>query len=201
MRRHEAMTAEILVIEEEATEERTPALLLASIRAAKAGDAEAFEEIMLATERRVATLAWRVLGDAEETKEAVQETFLRLFRHLRRFDETQDFFGWLFRIALNVCRDLEKRRRRRRIFEPIDGALEMPVQSIAADDELVKRHDVARLKQAIDALPPKERLAILLRDLEELTTEEVAALLNSRPATIRVQISKARAKLREWLRS
>lgn len=154
---------------------------------------------MLATERRVAAIAWRILGDREETKEAVQETFLRLFRHLGRFDEGQDFFGWLFRISVNVCRDLDQRRRRRRIFGPIDDAHDMASGAEAADDVLQNRGEIALLRRAIDALPTKEKLAIVLRDVEELSTEEVAAILGSRPATVRVQISKARAKLRQWI--
>src|SRR5687767_7765564 len=133
------MTAAALVTDEEATNE---GLLLAHIRAAKDGDHRAFEEIMLATERRVAAIAWRILGDAEEVKEALQETFLRLFRHLHRYDETQDFAGWLFRIVVNVCRDLDKRRRRRRIFAPLDDAFEVSGSGIAADDALARRDDV-----------------------------------------------------------
>src|SRR6266852_7050251 len=116
------MIAEAVMISaDETTAPTSP--LLATIRAAKGGDPRAFEELMIATERRVALLAWRILGDAEEVKEATQETFLRVFRHLRRFDEQLDFFGWLFRIAVNVCRDIEKRRRRRWIFAPFDQAL------------------------------------------------------------------------------
>ena len=168
-------------------EPEAPSILLANIRAAKAGDTHAFDNVMIATERRVATLAWRILGDAEEVKEAVQETFLRVFRHLGRYDERRDFFGWLYRVAVNVCRDLEKRRRRRIFF----GRLE---QTTPPHDAL--RIDLAR---AVDALPPKERLAVILRDVEELSTEEVAEILGSSPATVRVQISKARAKLRKWL--
>ena len=63
-------------------EPEAPSILLANIQAAKTGDQHAFENVMIATERRVATLAWRILGDAEEVKEALQETFLRVFRHL-----------------------------------------------------------------------------------------------------------------------
>src|SRR5213082_85859 len=135
-------------------------ILLANIRAAQAGDHHAFENVMIATERRVATLAWRILGDAEEVKEALQETFLRVFRHLGRYDERYDFAGWLYRIAVNVCRDLEKRRRRRTFF----GRLE---QTAPPPNGL--RIDLAR---AIDSLPPKERLAVILRDVEQLSTEE-----------------------------
>lgn len=193
------MTAAAIVIGEEAKDEAAPALLLAAIRAAKAGNEQAFEEIMITTERRVALIAWRITGDAEETKEAVQETFLRLFRHLGRYDESQDFSGWLFRIAVNVCRDIEKRRRRRRIFSPIDDAHEVPSGATSADEVLAQRDDVALLRRAIDALPPKEKLAIVLRDVEERSTDEVATILGSSPATVRVQVMKARAKIKQWI--
>lgn len=153
---------------------------------------------MLASERRVATLAWRILGDAEEVKEATQETFLRVYRHLGRFDEKRDFFGWLFTIAVNVCRDLERRRRKRRFFVPLeDATLEpSPVDQEAA---LATGSDIALLTRAIDALPEKERLAVILREVEEMPTEEVAQILGNSPATVRVQVSKARAKLRVWI--
>lgn len=181
------MTAEA-VTDEQTT---TNPILLATIRAAQHGDSRAFEELMIASERRVANVAWRILGDAEEVKEAMQETFLRVFRHLRRYDEQRDFFAWLYRIAVNVCRDLEGRRRRRRIFTSLDDAQAMTTQPRTNDD-------VAQLRRAIDTLPERERLAIILRDIEELSTEDVAEILGNTPATVRVQISKARAKLRTW---
>jgi len=177
----------------------TEPVLLAVIRAARDGDERAFEEIMLASERRVALLAWRILGDAEEVKEATQETFLRVFRHLQRFDERLDFFGWLFRIAVNVCRDIEKRRSRRWIFAPADDGLSIASNARAADDVLAARDDAALLTRAIDALPPRERLAVILREVQEMPTEEVATILGTSPATVRVQVKNARAKLRVWI--
>jgi RNA polymerase sigma-70 factor (ECF subfamily) len=177
----------------------TAPVLLAVIRAARDGDERAFEEIMLASERRVALLSWRILGDAEEVKEATQETFLRVFRHLHRFDERLDFFGWLFRIAVNVCRDIEKRRRRRWIFAPADEGLMIASDARAADDELSARDDAALLTRAIDALPARERLAVILREVQELSTEEVATILGTSPSTVRVQVRNARLKLRVWI--
>jgi RNA polymerase sigma-70 factor (ECF subfamily) len=182
------MTAEAVVSDELTT---TTPILLATIRAAQHGDSRAFEELMILSERRVANVAWRILGDAEEVKEAMQETFLRVFRHLKRYDENRDFFGWLYRIAVNVCRDLDQRRRRRRIFTPIDDAMPLTTPPRTNDD-------VQMLRRAIDTLPERERLAILLRDIEELSTEDVAEILGNTPATVRVQISKARAKLRAF---
>jgi RNA polymerase sigma-70 factor (ECF subfamily) len=175
--------------------------LLASIRAARSGDSRAFETIMLATERRIASLAWHILGDAEEVKEALQETFVRVFRHLDRYDEQRDFLGWLYRIAVNVCRDVDGRRRRWRFFLPIEHAAAVPSPAPAADEDLVRKDDVALLMRAIDSLPRKERFAIILRDIEELSTDEVASILGSSPATVRVQISNARAKIRKFIGS
>jgi len=175
-----------------------PEMLLAHIRAAREGDSRAFEEIMLATERRVASIAWHILGDAEEVKEALQETFLRVFRHLGRYDEQRDFFGWMYRITVNVCRDLQGRRRRWRFFAPIEEASAVAAP-LSADSDVLRKDDVAQLMRAIDALPPKERLAIILRDIEEIPTEAVAEILGSSAATVRVQISNARAKIRKWI--
>src|SRR5690349_18794023 len=104
------MTAEALVIDEPETTANTPALLQ-TIRAARSGDGAAFEEIMVLTQRRVAQISWRILGDAEEVKDAMQETFLRLFRYLGKYDEKKDFLAWLSRIAVNVCIDQRRRRK------------------------------------------------------------------------------------------
>src|SRR2546423_1704704 len=190
MRRHDAMTAAPVMMHEFED-------LLASIRAARSGDSRAFEMIMIASERRIASLAWHILGDAEEVKEALQETFVRVFRYLHRYDEQRDFFGWLYRIAVNVCRDLDSRRRRWRLFLPIEHAAD----ARAPEVDFVMKDDVARMMRAIDTLPQKERFAIILRDIEELSTEDVASILGSSPATVRVQISSARAKIRKLMES
>jgi RNA polymerase sigma-70 factor, ECF subfamily len=171
--------------------------VLALVRAARAGDTTAFDELMRLSERRLGLLAWRILGDREDAKDAVQETFLRLYRHLGRYDESSDFFGWLYRIAVNACRDVAKQRRRRARFHPLPA--DSRAQETPADDALASRDEVALLTEAIDALPEKERLAVILRELEELPTEDVAAILGSSASTVRVQVSKARAKLRAWI--
>jgi RNA polymerase sigma-70 factor (ECF subfamily) len=195
------MTAEALLMDEVEPVAMigTSPVLLAAIRAARDGNDRAFEEIMLASERKVALLSWRILGDAEEVKDATQETFLRVFRHLHRFDERLEFFGWLFRIAVNVCRDIEKRRRRRRIFAPADEGLSVASEGRGAHGDLEARDEARLLTRAIDALPERERLAVILREVQELSTEEVAAILGTSQATVRVQVSKARVKLRAWI--
>ena len=196
------MTAEVFVIEkdEESEEtERSSPELLEIIRAACAGDSAAFEEIMVLTERRMAQISWRILGDAEEVKDALQETFLRAFRHLRGFDESCDLHAWMARITVNVCRDTLRRRRSRSIFQTLDDAIHAVSADRSAVDKLVDRDERRMLSGAIDRLPPKERLAVILKDIEGMRTSEVAAILGTTVTTVRVQVSRARAKLRRML--
>jgi len=193
------MTAEaVLMRPDETTAE--PTILLATIRAARSGDPRAFEDLMIATHRHVANLSWRILGDAEEVKDAVQETFLRVFRHLKRYDETRDFHGWLARITINVCRDLNRRRRKDRLHAPLDEALTQTTGE-RIDDSVIARGEAALVTRAIDTLPERERLAIILRDVDGLSTEEVAEILGNTTSTVRVQLRNARAKVRHWMES
>lgn len=194
------MTGEAVVIDARLESDlRTSPALVASIEAARAGDSAAFEEIMVLTERRVARIAWRILGDAEDVRDALQETFLRFFRHLDRVDSRRDPMGWLARIAVNVSCDLHRRRKRIRSLEPIDEAMHCEAGTPAADEALIRRNEVAALRRAIDALPTKQRLAILLHDVEGLPTNEVAAAIGSSVATVRVHLFRARASIRRRL--
>lgn len=194
------MTADALVRAEGAEtriESPTDPTLLAAIRAVREGRTEAFDEVMIRSEQRVARLAWRILGDAEEVKEALQETFYRVFRSLRRFDERQDFFAWMYTIAVHVCRDLDRRRRRRAFFfAPFEKHVDVADHR---EPSLEEREQLDLVRRAIEKLPIKARTALVLRDIEELPTETVAQILGSSVSTVRVQISSARAKLRKWV--
>lgn len=190
-------TAEAIGIDEGMVDAET----IETVRAARSGDSAAFEKIMLMTERRVAQIAWRILGDAEEVKDAMQETFLRIFRYLGRYDERKDLTAWSSRIAVNVCLD-HLRNRRRRPFEALGEHAESAASSeAAADVEMIRRSERELLGRAIDTLAPKERMAVILRDVEGLPTTEVAAALGSTVGTVRVQLSRARVKLRRVIES
>jgi RNA polymerase sigma-70 factor (ECF subfamily) len=165
---------------------------------AKAGDATAFDQIVVSHQRRIIGLAWRMLGNAEDARDAAQETFLRVYKHLNRFDPTLDFAGWLYRIAVNVCRDLARRRRRdHSSFEVVIEAGTMAEPSSPDDTEsaALVAEEHAILRRALATLPEKKRAAIVLRDLEGLTTEEVAQILGSSQTTVRSQICSARVKI------
>jgi RNA polymerase sigma-70 factor, ECF subfamily len=176
---------------------------LALVARAKAGDAEAFDELMTLTQRRVVSVAWRMLGNEADARDAAQETFLRVFRNLDKFKPEQSFEAWLYRIAVNVCYDVGRKRRRYDMrHEPFDvesdhghGALAGP-DDLEAETEMRQRREI--VARALASLPERERAAVVMRDLEGLTTEEVAEILGTRPVTVRSQISMARTKLKTY---
>jgi RNA polymerase sigma-70 factor (ECF subfamily) len=167
---------------------------------ARGGDATAFEQIMSETERKVVAVAWRMLGNREDARDAAQEVFLRLYKYLDRYKPEQDFNGWLYRITINVCRDAARKRGTQ--STPHTGHAERAAPPEAASDDMnaeenaIHAQERALLMNALLTLPEKQRAALVLRDLEGLTTEEVARVLHSRPVTVRSQISSARAKLK-----
>jgi len=143
-----------------------------------------------------------MLGDREDARDAAQEVFLRVFKYLDRYDAAQDFHGWLYRITLNVCHDTARRRPKTDAgsdwFDTPAHAAEIAALSTDTDAEaaLLREQQRALVVRALTTLSEKERAAIVLRDLEGLSTEEVARILKSRPVTVRSQVSSARAKIK-----
>jgi RNA polymerase sigma-70 factor (ECF subfamily) len=166
-----------------------------------AGDSAAFEQIVRRHERRVLTLAWRLLGSMPDAQDAAQEVFIRAFKYLHRFDPSRALEPWLVRVTVNVCRDLGgKRQKLRRILaeSPIDETFP-DVQTGDPHAELAARQQKDMVRAALAALPEKERAAVVLRDIEGLSTAEVAEVLGSSEATVRVQISAARVKIKKTI--
>ncbi len=157
------------------------------IRAARAGDLGAFEALMRRHERLVLGTALRLLGSLEDAQDASQEVFLRLFRNLKRFDESGSLPAWLYRVTVNVCHDV---RRKRPVAEPLEEAAGLSTAPVEPPERF--------LELALRRLPEKERAALVLRDLEGLTTRQVAEALGSSETTVRSQISTARLKIREF---
>ena len=184
---------------------RNQSALASLIERAVAGDAAAFEQIMIHSQQRVMALSWRMLGNDADARDASQEVFLRVYKYLRRYDPNQDFFAWLYRITANVCRDTIKKRRHHDNIASLSTdadtqVLEIPATHDNAEELLLVAQRRELLAQAIATLPYKERASIILRDVEEFTTEEVAEILQSSATTVRSQISSARKKIKDYCR-
>jgi RNA polymerase sigma-70 factor (ECF subfamily) len=155
------------------------------VRRARRGNIDAFEQIMRAHGRQVYRVAARLLGNDADAQDAAQEVFLRLHRSLSRIDEDRQIGAWLYRVTVNLCNDVLRTRH-----------------ATTALPELRSREDThvaLEVQAALDRLPERQRAAIVLREIEGLSTAEVAEILGSTKTTVRSSISIAKSKLRQWL--
>jgi RNA polymerase sigma-70 factor (ECF subfamily) len=164
--------------------------------AAKSDDLAAFDLLMRQHERLVLVTALRLLGVLEDAQDASQEVFLRLYRNLNKVGASGDLSGWLYRVTVNVCHDAN---RKRRVSSPVEDVGELPALTADPQRTAVEAERRRALEMSLRMLSEKERAVLVLRDLEGLSTEEVARALGTTEATVRSQVSKARVKVRDFL--
>lgn len=177
---------------------------------AAAGDAAAFEAIVDRFQARVFRLACRLTSDTD-APDILQETFLQVYRHLPSFRGESQFGTWLYRIATNAAL-MHRRASARRPSEPLDrflpqfdeqgkhAATPAELQVVSRADELLDREFLAgKAREAIARMPDIYRDAFVLRDLEEMSTADVARLLDIEPAAVRQRVHRARLMLRGYL--
>ena len=166
------------------------------VRLTLGGESAAFEQIILRYETRVMTIAARILGTRDDARDVAQVVFLRAFKYLHRLDLRKPLEPWLIRITVNVCRDAARSKRRRRdTFVTVERP-EAVDRSADIHAGLVRKQERVILHRALDELPDKVRLAIVLRDVEGLSTAEVASILGSSETTVRSQVSRGRLRLK-----
>lgn len=177
---------------------------------AAAGDDSAFERLVVRYQHRVFRLACRLTNETD-APDVLQDTFLQVYRHLPTFRGESRFSTWLYRIATNVGL-MHRRARARRPAESLDVFLPRfdadgrhvhtpaALRIASRVDELLDRQALAEKAQAaIERLPDLYREAFVLRDLEELTTADVAQVLGVEPATVRQRVHRARLMVRGYL--
>jgi RNA polymerase sigma-70 factor (ECF subfamily) len=185
---------------------RNQTALALLIERATTGDTAAFEQIMIHSQQRVMAMSWRILGNEADARDASQEVFLRVYKYLGRFKQDQDFFAWVYRITVNVCRDMLKKRQHESdrfgsfAADLSEEVLEIPFEQVDAEQTLIQAQRRELISRAIATLPFKERASIVLRDVEGLSTAEVARVLKSSSTTVRSQISSARRKIKDYCR-
>jgi|ERR1700733_11810993 RNA polymerase sigma-70 factor (ECF subfamily) len=175
------------------------ALPVTAYQSDRSDDLAAFERIMVRCERRVLRIALRLLNNQQDAQDAAQEVFLRLYKHLGRLDlnDVRGCEPWLFRVTVNICHDISRKRGHSVALE--DVALEdAPVVPPSAQHGMEHAQQLELVHRALGCLGEKERAALVLRDVEGLSTREVAAILGSSEATVRSQISTARLKVRDF---
>lgn len=165
------------------------------IRAVLAGDADRFEELVRACEGGVWRLCRRMLGNDEDAMDASQEAFFRAYRGLDSFRGDSRFATWLYRLASNICLDMLRKRAAAPVTED-DGRLDALSDPAPSPQEALERKDLrAAVDRAIMTLPPEFREALVLRDVNGLRYDEIAAVTGLEPGTVKSRICRARKKL------
>jgi len=157
------------------------------------GDTGAFEPLVRRYERVVFTVAYRLLGDYEDARDATQNAFVKAFEKLETFDPDRRFFSWLYRIAVNESLNL---RRGRRPQEALPDRLE---SASRAEERLEARERRDRVQAAIDRLSAEQRDVIILRHFVELSYEAIGEALDVPEKTVKSRLFSARQRLADLL--
>jgi RNA polymerase sigma-70 factor (ECF subfamily) len=141
-------------------------------------------------------VAFSVTRNAAEAEDAVQETFLRVLKHQSRLSEIRDYRVWLVRIVWNIVLDRKRRAKTRPETEDVsDHERTLPSGQRGADESVISSQEHARILALIDRLPGREREALLLSAVQELSTAEIASILGTTESSIRSRIFRARREL------
>lgn len=170
------------------------------------GDTRAFEELLVQYQNKIYTLCFRYMGNEEDAYDMAQETFIKAFRSLQSFKGDSSFGTWLYRIATNVCLD-DIRRRKRKIatislderIATRDGEVEKDVvdSSPTADVVWEQKELQQYIEKILNHLKPEHKTVIVLRDMMELSYEEIAVVLDCSTGTVKSRLSRARNILRK----
>jgi RNA polymerase sigma-70 factor, ECF subfamily len=170
------------------------------VDAARGGDRQAFEDLVRRTYVDTYTLAMRLTANEEDARDVVQDAYLRAWKGIDRFRGDAQFSTWMYRITANAASSLLDKRRRRRT-EPLD-AIDEPVDTALANQpELAAESAIAlgELSRAVEALPPKLRSVVVLKDVYGLPHDVIAAELGISVAAAKVRLHRGRKRLREML--
>src|SRR5437899_8283571 len=176
-----------------------------AVARARAGDADAFRVLVERHGRALFGLAFRMTGNEQDAEDVVQESLLRAYRQLGKFDERSSFGTWLYRIAVNCSLDVVRARKRRsELSPPADEELDDPVEALPAPDPAPDRIAMSgqargRIAAAMSLLSVWERTAFVLRHFEGMCIDEVSRVLGCQPAAARHSVFRAVQKLRRAL--
>ncbi len=170
----------------------------------KTGDMDSFNQLVKRWERPIFALAYRTLGREEDARDVTQETFLRAFRALSGFKGDAKFSSWVYRIALNLCRDWMRKERRTPLVAVPEG---VDVEQLAADrgpvetvEDLAARSELSReVARAMESLPAEQRQAIILKEYHGLTFQEIADLMKCPLSTVKTRVYQGLSTLRKQL--
>ena len=165
------------------------------------GESRAFDELVNRYQNRLLNFVYRTTGDRERAEDLVQEVFVRVYRHIHRFDLSRKFSTWIYTIASNLAKNELRNRSRnplvlfqtiRRNWEDDDRPLQFEDPGSRPDDLYRKRHLREVVEDAVDKLPPHHRNVFVLRELEGKSYEEIAEITSCNLGTVKSRLNRAR---------
>ena len=167
------------------------------------GDEKAFTTIIYRYKHRLTRLAWSVVHNEDDAMDIVQESFIKVYRKLHSFQGTSKLYTWLYRIVMNHSIDYV-RKRPSAVIVPVDEMMHEPAskdKSMRPDINLLNKELNKKIFEAVDKLPEKQKKAVILREVEDLSYNEIAEIMNCTVGTVMSRLYYAREKLRGILKS
>jgi len=175
-------------------------------RLALKGDQQAFAELVSLYQDKLYHMAYRMLNNRQEAEDVVQDTFLRVYKNLDRYDDTMKFSTWIYRIATNLSID---RLRQRKLsysldaestdHEGLDGYSMIPSDDRTPESETLLSELQETIRQAIDTLPPKYKTVMVLRYLQDMSLQEIGDVLDMPVTTVKTRVHRGREFMRKRL--
>jgi RNA polymerase sigma-70 factor, ECF subfamily len=169
---------------------------------AQKGDSRAFEELVERYKQKAFHIAFDFSRDRDEAKDLSQEAFLRAYTHLKNFDGRSGFYTWFYRILVNICLDY-RRKTKRTSAEEFNETIENQVEpshpaahSVSPDQQAITAQMSRQVDAALDALPPRQRMAFVLKNHQGLSIREIAEMMETAEGTVKVHLHRAVTALR-----
>jgi RNA polymerase sigma-70 factor (ECF subfamily) len=173
---------------------------------ARSGDRSAFGQLVDLYKDKIFHLAYRMTGSRQEAEDIVQETFMRVYANLDKYDSRWKFSTWIFRIGNNLCIDRLRKRRPTWSLDAenpdadgVDGYAMLPTNDASPEDRMVLSEMQKNIRDAIAQLPDKYRSVVVLRYLQDLSLNEIADILELPVSTVKTRLHRGRESLRRKL--
>lgn len=173
------------------------------LESARAGSLVAFEELVLRYEKKIYNYCFRMTNNEQDAEDLTQEVFIRVYKNLKSFKGNSHFSTWVYRIAHNICIDRYRRLKIPSIslstggFGEEDKEIEIASEELTPEDAVITREQQEMIMKCIAMLKPQYRSAIVLRDIQNYSYEEIARIMDIPIGTVKSHISRARSALRK----
>jgi len=172
------------------------------IKKAITGDEASFESLIFSCKGKAYSIAFRYLRNREDAMDVLQESFIKIYRHLGKFNFDSSFDTWVYRIVINSCNDQLKKTKSRppsdSIYKDYESnyAVEIADKGLLPDEKLIKKEEAEYILECLDKLQQEQKEILILRDIHGFSYEEISELLKINSGTVKSRISRARENLK-----